>query len=69
MGKHLQEDAFYGKRPFNALIINGSYATVLAPENTGGLLNIVEGYGISLTFNDNSLVIAQTEPSWETSQW
>lgn len=69
MGKHLQEDALYGKRPFGALIINGSYAQVLAPEDTNGVLNFVEGYGISLTFSDNRLVIAQSEPSWDTNEW
>lgn len=69
MGKHLQEDAFYGNRPFAALTVNGSYAQVLAPEDTGGILNLIEGYGISLTFSDNSLVIAQTEPGWDTTEW
>lgn len=69
MGKHIQESSFYGRQGFTAATVNASFAEVLAPENTMGILNLVEGYGISLTFSDNSLVIAQTQPSWITAEW
>jgi len=69
MAKHIQEDSFYGKQGFSAVTIGGTYAEVLAPENTMGVLNVVEGYGISLSFSDNSLVIAQVQPSWTTAEW
>ena len=69
MGKHMQESQLYGQRGFTAAIINGSYTEVLAPENTDGVLNLVEGYGISLTFSDNSVIIGLTQPSWVTSEW
>ncbi len=69
MAKHVQEGSFYGRQGFSAATINGAYTEVLAPENTMGVLNVIEGYGISLTFSDNSLVIAQSQPSWTTAEW
>jgi len=66
MGKHIQEDSFYGKVGFNALVIGDS---VIVPENTDAALKLIPGIGISLVIEDNQLVIDAITPVFEDKKW
>lgn len=67
MGKHIQEDSYYGKQGFSAVRVGGQ--NYLVSENTDAVLDFILGYGISMQIIDNKLKIEATEPSFNVSQW
>lgn len=67
MGKHIQEDSYYGKQGFSAVRVGGK--NYLVAENTDAILDFVLGYGISIQMIDNKLKIEATEPSFRMSEW
>lgn len=67
MGKHIQEDSYYGKQGFSAVRVGGQ--NFLVSENTDAVLDFILGYGISVQIIDNKLKIEATEPVFASSEW
>lgn len=66
MGKHIQEDSYYGKMGFSSLKIGEQY---VVPENTSSVLELLAGYGISLEIVDNKIKVNNTLPVFSVKEW
>lgn len=66
MGKHIQEDSYYGKQGFSLIKIGDN---AIAPENTQAILEILVGYGMSIQTIDNKLKIETTVPFFVDKEW
>lgn len=66
LGKHIQEDSYYGKMGFSLLKIG---ANEIAPENTNAILEFVPGYGMSVQRINNKVHFSTTTPHFTTKEW
>lgn len=66
MGKHIQEDSYYGKMGFSSLKIGEQF---IVPENTSSILELVPGHGISIEVVENKIRFNNTMPIFTIKEW